>query len=96
MYAAKNAQEAYVNSLYAMNTDQLIAEVMRVQMEAAKLIQQEIENEREACAKVCEEYGNSSDEAHQESDSEFEAGQANAGYGCAHHIRARGVKGVQQ
>ena len=36
--ASKEAQEAYVNSLYRMTQEQLIAEVMRVQGEAAKLI----------------------------------------------------------
>jgi hypothetical protein len=56
MYAAKNAQEAYVNSLYAMNTDQLIAEVMRVQMEAAKLIQ-EVTEERDAALAKLDEQG---------------------------------------
>ena len=36
--ASKEAQEAYVNSLYRMTYEQLVAEVMRVQAEAAKLI----------------------------------------------------------
>lgn len=36
--AQKAAQEAYVNSLYRMNQEQLIAEVMRVQGEAARMI----------------------------------------------------------
>lgn len=36
--ANKAAQEAYVNSLYRMNQEQLIAEVMRVQGEAARMI----------------------------------------------------------
>ena len=46
--ASKEAQEAYVNSLYRMNQEQLIAEVMRVQMAAADLIKQEVQTEREA------------------------------------------------
>lgn len=54
--ASKSAQEAYVNSLYAMNTDQLIAEVMRVQMEAAKLIQ-EVTEERDAALAKLDEQG---------------------------------------
>ena len=48
MYAEKTAQEAYVKSLYAMNQEQLIAEVMRVQIAAAELIKAEVANEREA------------------------------------------------
>ena len=46
--ANKAAQEAYVNSLYRMTQEQLIAEVMRVQMAAADLIKQEVQTEREA------------------------------------------------
>jgi hypothetical protein len=90
MYAAKDAQKAYVESLYAMNTDQLIAEVMRVQMEAAKLIQQEIENEREACAKVCEALAGDNPV------SDYEGGKMDGANDCADAIRARGDKGVQQ
>jgi len=56
MYAAKNAQEAYVNSLYTMTVEQLIAEVMRVQMEAAKLIQ-EVTEERDAALAKLDEQG---------------------------------------
>ena len=36
--ANKAAQEAYVNSLYRMTYEQLVAEVMRVHAEAHKLI----------------------------------------------------------
>ena len=54
MYAAKSAQEAYVESLQRMTVEQLIAEVMRVQMAAAELIKQEVAAEREACAKIVE------------------------------------------
>lgn len=54
MYAQRSAQEAYVESLYAMNQEQLIAEVMRVQIAAAELIKQEVAAEREACAKIVE------------------------------------------
>ena len=43
--ANKAAQEAYVNSLYRMTQEQLIAEVMRVQMAAADLIKREVEAE---------------------------------------------------
>lgn len=50
MYAAKSAQEAYVESLQRMTVEQLIAEVMRVQIAAAELIKQEVAAEREACA----------------------------------------------
>ena len=52
--ANKAAQEAYVNSLYRMTQEQLIAEVMRVQMAAADLIKAEVETERDACVQVCE------------------------------------------
>lgn len=55
MYAAKTAQEAYVESLQRMTVEQLIAEVMRVQIAAAELIKQEVANEREACAKACDD-----------------------------------------
>ena len=48
MYAEKNAQEAYVESLQRMTVEQLIAEVMRVQIAAAELIKQEVATEREA------------------------------------------------
>lgn len=58
MFAQQDAQKAYVNSLYAMNTDQLIAEVMRVQMEAAKLIQ-EVTEERDAALAKLDEQGES-------------------------------------
>lgn len=45
--------------------------------------------EQEDCAKVCEQFGDWADEAYQESDSEFNAGECNGAYGCAHHIRRR-------
>jgi len=45
--------------------------------------------EREACEKVCEQYGQWADEAYMESDSEFDAGESNGAYGCLHHIRRR-------
>ena len=54
--ANKAAQEAYVNSLYRMNQEQLIAEVMRVQMAAADLIKQEAQSERNACIAQLEEW----------------------------------------
>ena len=54
--ASKEAQEAYVNSLYRMTQEQLIAEVMRVQMAAADLIKREVEAERMACAELCDDY----------------------------------------
>ena len=41
--ANKAAQEAYVNSLYRMTQEQLIAEVMRVQGAAAELVKAEFE-----------------------------------------------------
>ena len=41
--ASKEAQEAYVNSLYRMTQEQLIAEVMRVQGAAAELVKTEFE-----------------------------------------------------
>ena len=41
--ANKAAQEAYVNSLYRMTQEQLIAEVMRVQGAAAELVKAEWE-----------------------------------------------------
>ena len=52
--ANKAAQEAYVNSLYRMTQEQLIAEVMRVQMDASELIKAEVELEREACAEIAD------------------------------------------
>ena len=54
--ANKAAQEAYVNSLYRMNQEQLIAEVMRVQMAAADLIKQEVRAERNSCIAQLEEW----------------------------------------
>lgn len=57
--ANKAAQEAYVNSLYRMNQEQLIAEVMRVQMAATDLIKQEVQAEREVCASICAEINES-------------------------------------
>ena len=53
--ASKEAQEAYVNSLYRMTQEQLIAEVMRVQMAAADLIKQEVRAERNSCIAQLEE-----------------------------------------
>ena len=53
--ASKEAQEAYVNSLYRMTYEQLIAEVMRVQMAAADLIKQEVQAERNSCIAQLEE-----------------------------------------
>lgn len=78
MFAAKSAQEAYVESLQRMTVEQLIAEVMRVQIAAAELIKTEVANEREACAEIIES---------QDVDPTFKARMADA-------IRFRGEESV--
>ena len=50
--ANKAAQEAYVSSLYRMTQEQLIAEVMRVQEAAARLIKDELEEECRQCVEM--------------------------------------------
>ena len=84
--ASKETQEAYVNSLYRMTQEQLIAEVMRVQMAAADLIKAEVESEREACAVTCEEL-ETANPAHVD---------RNYAEQCADAIRSRGNKLITQ
>jgi len=43
---------------------------------------------KKKAAKVCEAYGDAADEAYQENDSEFDAGECNGAYGCAAAIRS--------
>ena len=49
-----DAKEAYLKRCMDMTHGQLYAELMRVHREATLLVQQAVEQEREACAKVCE------------------------------------------
>lgn len=50
------AKTAYFKRCMDMSHGQLYAELMRVHKEATALIQQAVEQEREACATICEEF----------------------------------------
>ena len=49
-----DAKKDYLALCLKMTHAQLYAELMRVHKEATLLVQQAVEQEREACAKVCE------------------------------------------
>ena len=56
----EDAKKDYLALCLKMTHAQLYAELMRVHKEATLLIQQAVEQEREACAQLCEELDDAS------------------------------------
>jgi len=54
--APDQARHDYIAHVYKMSHAELFAELMRVHTEANRLVEQAVKDEREACAKLCEEY----------------------------------------
>ena len=81
-----DAKKDYLALCLKMSHAQLYAELMRVHKEATLLVQAAVEQEREACAKVCETLWNT---PHNGMATEEEC----YGEQCAKVIRARGDHG---
>ena len=64
--APDQVRQDYIARCYKMSHAELFAELMRVHKEATALIQQSVEQERQECAQVCEDYVKDMDREYKE------------------------------